>query len=334
MRVLLLDSWTDEVKAELAKVCEVVTYRDCDAMGDAWPTTIDGLILPLTQYQIGSFAKFTNRLRFIASCTTGLDHLPIDHLNSRNIAVLSLQGDTEFLRDVHATAEHTVALMLALLRKIPAAHKDVCEGRWDREAWQGSEINGKRIGIVGLGRVGQQVMHILLYMGGDMMYSDLMYDGKCCLYYGIPDGKFIQMASLEEVLRESDIVTLHVPLNDSTRGMIGAAQFAMMKPTAYLINTSRGAVVDEDALLWALREGTIAGAALDVLQNEPLVNARLCDYARCHDNLILTPHLGGNTAESRLKTQLFMCRKIAQFIGGVSHDASSPVTQAGEGGIR
>jgi D-3-phosphoglycerate dehydrogenase len=268
-------------------------------------------------------------LKFIASGTTGLDHIDIDYCASHNIAVLSLQGETDFLRDVHATAEHTVALMLALLRKIPFAHNDVCQGRWDREAWQGSELYGKRIGIVGCGRVGTQVMNMLLFMGGDMMYCD-----NRVLWHQVPTGQFLENAFLDGVLRKSDIVSLHVPLNDSTRGMIGEPQFRLMKPTAYLVNTSRGAVVDEDALLWALREARIKGAALDVLNGEPLVNRRLVDYAATHDNLIITPHLGGNTAESRLKTQLFMCRKIAQFIGGVSHDASSPVTQASESGIR
>jgi phosphoglycerate dehydrogenase-like enzyme len=117
----------------------------------------------------------------------------------------------------------------------------------------------------------------------------------------------------------ADILTVHVPLNDTTRGMFSRNEFAQMKPTAYFINTSRGPVVDEDALLGALRNGWIAGAALDVFCDEPHVNPLLIEYAKTYDNLILTPHLGGNTQESREKTQVHLAQKIIDFLGGGSH---------------
>lgn len=309
MRVLLLDSWTAEAEAALAKVCDVVTFA-------AYPgklTGFDGLVAGIN-VPLPSLSDMPN-LRFVATAATGLDHIDLDYCKSHDIRVLSLQNETEFLRDVHATAEHTMALILSLIRKVPFAHNDVCAGHWDRERFQGSELHGKRIGVVGLGRVGHQVFYTLLYMGGDMMYTD----PRCvvCLMPG--NESSVWTSTLDEVLQQSDIVTVHVPLDDSTRGMFGALQFATMKPTAYFINTSRGAVVDEAALLCALNEGTIAGAALDVLCDEPLVNYKLVDYARLHDNLILTCHIAGNTRESRLKTQLFLCDKIREFIGGASH---------------
>ena len=309
VRVLLLDNWKDEARAELAKVCDDVTFP-CFAVTSE---DIDGLIVGLGQYPKWCAIKEFPNLKFVASPTTGLDHIDLDYCKSHNIAVLSLQGDTEFLRGVHATAEHCVGLMLSLLRHIPQAHADVCAGRGDREAWQGSELHDKYVGVVGAGRVGEQVMRLLYGFGCAFLAHDLHE-----MHYGQ------HVETLDELLRRSDIVTLHVPLNNSTRNLIGEAQLRLMKPCSVLINTSRGAVIDEAALLRALREGWIAGAALDVMCDEPNVNYELICYTQHNDNLILTPHLAGNTAESRLKTQLRMCEKIRDFIGGGSNDHVNP----------
>lgn len=309
MRVLLLDHWGDEARAELAKVCEVVTFAAYSGKLDGF----DGLI-PALNAPMPALDDMPD-LRFVASGTTGLDHIDLDYCKEHGIAVLSLQGDTDFLRSVYATAEHTIALMLSLLRHIPQAHNDVCAGRWDREAWQGSELHGKWVGLIGFGRVGQQVNNILQGFGVEKVaVSDPSVTVREQWRQGVLPGDDTDIASL---LAACDIVTLHVPLNNSTRNLIGEAQLRQMRPTSVLINTSRGAVVDEAALLRALREGWIAGAALDVMVGEPLVNQELVAYAREHSNLILTPHLGGQTRESRLKTQLRMCEKIRDFIGGV-----------------
>jgi D-3-phosphoglycerate dehydrogenase len=232
----------------------------------------------------------------IASDTTGTDHI-----DNGNVPLICLKGETEFLRDVHATAEHTIALILSLVRKIPSAHADVCKGNWNREAWQGSELHGKILGVIGYGRVGKQVADISESFG----VMPLPYDP-----YG--DISF----SVWKTVLKSDIITVHVPLNEETKGMFGAEQFAMMKKGAYFINTSRGGVVDESALLDALNSGHLGGAALDVVDGEPAVNPALLEYARTHDNLILTPHIGGNTIESRKKTQLFIAQKIKEYIEG------------------
>jgi D-3-phosphoglycerate dehydrogenase len=235
----------------------------------------------------------------VVSGTTGTDHLDV-----RDIPLISLKGDAEFLQGVFATAEMTLALMLALLRHIPQAHADVLAGRWEREKWRGSELHGKTVGIVGHGRVGKQVEAMLQGFGVEILTHDKTY----------PDIEAYNPKQLRILLQHSDIITVHVPLNDSTRGMFGYEQFCLMKPTAYFINTSRGAVVDEDGSLRALREGKIAGAALDVVCDEPNVNPALLEYARTHDNLIITPHLGGNTHESRRKTQLRCVEKIRDWL--------------------
>lgn len=230
------------------------------------------------------------RFDLIASPTTGTDHI-----QNGDVPLISLKG-AGFLRDVHATAEHTIGLMLALVRRIPFAHNDVCIGNWNREAWQGAELYDKTLGIVGYGRVGQQVAKIAGAFGMNVVSCDK------------------EEGLLNTVLRHSDVITVHIPLTTETCGMFGREQFNFMKPTAYFINTSRGAVVDESALLVALNEHKIAGAALDVLCNEPNINCRLVEYANAHDNLLITPHLGGNTAESRKKCQIYIADKIREFI--------------------
>jgi D-3-phosphoglycerate dehydrogenase len=251
--------------------------------------------MKLTEYIIEK--NFPN-LKFVVSCTTGLDHINTDYCKQKGIEVISLRGETEFLQDVHATAEHTWALILALVRKLPFAHNDVCVDNWDRERWQGIELHGKKLGIIGYGRVGRQVAGYVEAFGMFPLVCD-------------------KEGHLEFVLRNADIVTIHVPLTDETRGMFSYDQFKLMKPTACFINTSRGQVVDEEALLWALEQEKIVGAALDVANGEPNnINPALLEYARTHSNLIVTPHTSGNTQESREKTQVFLATKIKDFITG------------------
>ncbi len=235
---------------------------------------------------------------FIASVTTGTDHI-----DNRDIPLLSLKGEAG-LKNIHATSEHTFALILSLVRRIPAAFEDVKQGNWNRDAWQGSELRHKNLGIIGYGRVGQQVARIAEGFG--MYYS----------YYDPAQHQWNTIAWFEKVLRWADIITVHVPLDDTTRNMFGCEQFKMMKKSAYFINTSRGAVVQEHALIWALIEKEIAGAALDVVGNEPDIDPSLKQYINWPDksNLIITPHIAGNTAESREKTQMMLAEKITAYV--------------------
>lgn len=243
----------------------------------------------------------------IASCTTGTDHI-----QNKDIPLISLKGEIEFLQDVRATSEHTIALILALIRKIPAAFDDVKKGNWDREAWQGSELYGKTLGIVGYGRVGRQVSSVAKAFGIKVIWHDPYVQAQSNT---IPDHLRVNR-TLDNLLKESDIVTAHIPLNYKALGMFGAEQFKQMKSTAYFINTSRGAIVDEGGLITALLEKKIAGAAIDVATGEPDIWEQLRIYAKTQNNLIITPHLGGQTAESRYKTQIFIAHKIKEFIGG------------------
>jgi len=228
------------------------------------------------------------RCRFIVSATTGTDHLDGAKLQQAGIKVLCLREEREFLETIGVTAELTLALILGLVRRLPAAMNSVVlQGRWDRDSFRGIELYGKTAGIVGLGRLGKKMVRYLSALGmrvigGDPYVVDAMV------------GIFLAPSS-HALLRESDVVTIHVPLNKETKGLFDAIRFAAMRPGAFFINTSRGALVDETALLEALRSGHLGGAALDVLCGEPdidLLNP-LVSYAASHDNLLITPHIGG-----------------------------------------
>jgi D-3-phosphoglycerate dehydrogenase len=250
------------------------------------------------------------RLRVLVTATTGLDHIDLTAARRRGVQVLSLKGETRFLRTIAATAEHTWGLLLALLRHIPAASADVRAGRWNRDAFIGNELRGKRLGIVGVGRIGEKIARYGLAFG-------MKVSGYDPLRRRLPRG-VTRCPSLDALLRRSDILTLHVPLEPGTTAMIDAAAFARLPPGAVLINTARGAVVDEAALLAALQSGRLAGAGLDVVCDEQGIEAGrlhpLLRAARHHPSLLITPHIGGCTVESRARTEVFMARKLMRAL--------------------
>jgi len=253
-------------------------------------------------------------LRAVVSPTTGLDHLDLGALDARGVAVLSLRGETEFLRNVTATAEHAWALLLALVRRVPAASAAAVSGAWDRDRFRGRELSGKTLGVVGLGRLGSMVARY----GNAFGMRVLAYDPyvEAWPVGGPPE----RAPSLAALLATSDVVSLHVPLHDGTRGLLDAAALASMKPGAVLVNTSRGDVVDEAALVDAVRSGHLAGAALDVVAGEgsPGGPARslAVKFAAADERILVTPHIGGATLESMENTEIFMADKLARWLRG------------------
>ena len=252
------------------------------------------------------------RLKAIVTATTGLDHIDVNYAEERGIAVLSLRGETDFLRSIPATAEHTWALLLALVRRIPWAFDAVRGGLWERDAFKGHDLAGKRLGIVGLGRIGEKVacygIAFGMQVGAFDPYRRDWQEGVTCF------------ENLREVVKWCDVLSLHVPLNDETKELIGVEQLGWLPSHAYLINTSRGAVVDEPALVWALENSELAGAALDVVSSETSQDRNAIDilinYADHHDNLLITPHIGGATIDSMHATEVFMAEKLKDFLRG------------------
>jgi D-3-phosphoglycerate dehydrogenase len=246
------------------------------------------------------------RLEVIVTPTTGLNHIDLEEAGRRGIQVLSLRGESVFLQDVRATAEHTLALMLTLLRHIPTALVHVRDGGWNRDLFKGRELYGKTVGIIGYGRLGRVVARYLKAFDICVLTTDPNVNVN-----SIEPG--VTSVSLPQLLRGADLVTLHVNLCDETRGFFGRERFAAMKEGAWFINTSRGELVDESALLDSLRSGRLAGAAVDVLCEERFEGMEghpLVAYTREHENLIITPHIGGCTTESMEKTELFLAEKL------------------------
>ena len=274
-----------------------LAFRDFDAVWIRLAHRIDASLLELA-----------GRCRVLACAVTGLDHIDLMACEARGIRVVSLKGEADFLKEVRATAELTIALSLAVLRRLPAAVDDVARGSWTRDRFRGRELHEKTIGLVGMGRLGSLVAKMLRGFDVRILGCDPRAD--------FPH-ELAEQVGLDDLLARSDLVSLHVAYGPATHHLIGSAEIAKMKPDAYLVNTSRGGVVDEGALVDALKRSAIAGAALDVVAGEPTPDFRseLFEYARSHQNLVIVPHIGGNTHESVAKTERFIARKVLHALG-------------------
>ncbi len=250
------------------------------------------------------------RLKCIVTPTTGLNH--IDHAYARHLGIdiLSLQGEVAFLENITATAELTWGLLISLLRNIPAANKDVLQGNWLRDKFYGHELKNKTLGIIGYGRLGKMVAQY----GKAFQMSIIAFDRDQA-----SDDEFVKFVTFTELLAHSDVITIHLSLNDETRGMVDEDVFMRMKNGAIFINTSRGEIVDEAAFIKVLQSRRIS-AAVDVLADEIsldnnwLKKNKLVQYAKKNDNLIITPHIGGVTYESVEQTNLFMIKKLEKYL--------------------
>jgi D-3-phosphoglycerate dehydrogenase / 2-oxoglutarate reductase len=304
------DRYCDEAR-EILRSCGEVTEAPLsrqellDSIGD-----YDVLITRLRHTVDNYVLSAGSQLKAIACSTTGLDHIDLVGAEASNVQVLSLRGEIEFLNTITPTAEHSWALLLAVIRHLPSAFDSALAGEWNRDQFRGRDLYGQVLGIVGFGRLGEQSARIAQGFG----MSVVAYDP----YVTTTDQPVELVGSLEDLLQRAFAVVLHVPLNETTEYMIGADELKLMRADSYLINTSRGALVDEAALLDSLANGSIAGAAVDVVSEErnypsPLVT-RMLDYARNHDNLIVTPHIAGATTDSMARTEIFIAHKIKRFL--------------------
>ena len=260
------------------------------------------------------------KLRAIACAATGTDHIDIETAQERAISIVSLAGETAFLRRIPASAEHSWGLLLALMRRIPWAAELARRGEWTRDAFRGRDLAGRTLGIVGCGRIGERVAIYGQAFGMDVQAFD-PYRPK------LPDG-VVRADTLPALMKASDAIMVHVPLKPETVGLIGEDMLALVKPGSVLVNTARGAIVDENALLAALKSNRLSGAALDVLTDENpdhVGNGPLIVYAQHADNLIVTPHIGGATDNSMSATEIFIAKKLQDLLAARSGaKASTP----------
>jgi len=235
------------------------------------------------------------KLQVIGRAGVGVDNIDVEEATRRGIVVVNAPtGNTT------AATEHTIALMLALARHVPQANAVLKSGEWRRSDFIGIEVRNKTLGIIGLGNVGSEVARRA--RGLEMRLI------ACDPFISVDHARNLQveLVTLKQLLKESDFITLHIPLTKSTKGLIGAKELALVKPTVRIINTARGGLIDEAALVKAVREKRVAGAAFDVFATEPLTTSILFE----EDNIIVTPHLGASTTEA----QAMVARDVAEQV--------------------
>ncbi len=257
------------------------------------------------------FFNAAKKLTILGTPTTGLDHINTEIAQQKNVTLISLKGETEFLMNIQATPEHTLLLLLATLRKLPPAHKHVTQGLWNRDLFKGHEVKGQKIGFYGFGRVARLVTKFVTAMGAEVIACD-PYQTKETI-----ENNGARMVSRDELFTESSVIMITCALNDETKHSVGEKEFALMQHGVFFINTARGQIVDEISLLQNLENKKIAGAALDVLADERETKEEknpLIAYAATHDNLIITPHIAGATHESMHATEDFIAEKIVSFL--------------------
>ncbi|MEM4389682.1 MAG: hydroxyacid dehydrogenase [Candidatus Micrarchaeia archaeon] len=294
MKIVIADDMEPEVVENIKKFGEV-EYKPADlqkALADA-----EVLIVRSRTQVTGELISGAGKLKLVARAGVGLDNIDVQACEARGIKVINTPNASS-----PAVAELAIGLMICGLRNVVKANIALLQGNFDKKAMTGREIGGKTLGIIGYGRIGREVAKRALALGMKVIaYDPYVKEAE----------PGVRLVSLDELLATSDIVSLHVALTPETKGLINAQAIAKMKKTAYLINLARGAVVDEAALIAALKEGRIAGAALDVTVREPPTGELLNT-----PNLILTGHLGASTKEAQARIGEELIRQLNEFFKG------------------
>lgn len=240
-------------------------------------------------------------LKVIGRAGVGVDNIDVRAARERGIAVVNTPTSTSI-----AVAEHTFALILALVRQIPRADASLKAGNWDKKDLQATELAGKTMGILGVGNIGAQVAHRAAAFDMKVLGYDPLLNAQTIIARGA------ESATLQEVYAHADVITLHLPLLPETRGMLGAKEFAAMKRGVYLICAARGGVIDEEALVTALNSGQVAGAALDVFEKEPPGKNPVVT----HPHVVATPHIAAQTAEAQERAALDVADEVLNALNG------------------
>lgn len=260
---------------------------------------VDGWIIR-SGTQIGEKElQHAKSLKAIGRAGVGVDNIDIPAATSQGIVVMNTPGGNTI-----SAAEHTIALLMSLARNVPAGDASLKSGRWDRKTLVGSELSGKTMGILGLGRIGQEVARRALGLQMKVLGYDPFVSEE---QLRVPE---IEIKDLDTILKEADVLSLHLPRNKDTLNLIGEAQLEKMKTTAFIINCARGGLINEAELAQALNAGTIAGAAIDVFSSEPPEGNPLLSA----NNIVLTPHLGASTREAGDNVAVQVARQMVDFL--------------------
>ena len=261
----------------------------------------DGLIVRSATKVTAEVLAQAKRLKVVGRAGVGLDNIAADAASKRGIIVMNVPGGNTI-----STAEHTMSLLLAMSRNIPQACADTKSGRWNRGKFMGTELYGKILGIVGLGRIGTEVAKRAHAFGMRIIAHDP--------YLSLERARQLEVSvvTLEELLRQADFITVHTPLSAETKHLIGREQLQLVKPGVRIINCARGGIVEESALAEAIKEGRVAGAAVDVFETEPPKDSPLLGL----EQVVVTPHLGASTEEAQVNVAIEMAKQMADALLG------------------
>ncbi|MFH1169922.1 MAG: phosphoglycerate dehydrogenase [Chloroflexota bacterium] len=302
MKVLVADSLSDEGLSLLRQHSEV------DVKTGLKPEELKSIVGGYEALLVRSQTRVTaeiieagKKLQVIGRAGVGIDNIDVTEATRRGIVVVNAPtGNTV------SAAEHSVALMLALARHIPQANASLKSGAWKRNDFMGIELKGKTLGVIGLGNVGSEVARRARGFEMQIIAHDPFISEEHA------GNLQVEIAPLEKLLKESDFITLHIPLTPQTKGMIGAKELALVKPTVRIINCARGGLIDEEALIRAIKEKRVAGAAIDVFEKEPTTESPLF----AEPNIIVTPHLGASTAEAQVMAARDVAEQVVDIFQG------------------
>lgn len=303
MRILVADKLSDagvdalaeehdvDVRTGLSKDELIEVIGEYDGVVVRSATTIDADVIAAGP-----------RLKVIARAGVGLDNVDVDAATRQGVIVCNAPQS-----NIISAAEHTIAMICALARNIPQAHRDLVGGSWQRSTWKGTELYGKTLGVLGLGRIGTLVAQRANAFGMRLVAYDPYVAPERAARQGVQ-----LLDTVDEVLEVADVVTVHLPRTNDTLGLLDASKFKLMKPSARIVNVARGGIIDEDDLAQALRDDVIAGAALDVFAEEPTTESPLFGL----DNCIVTPHLGASTDEAQDKAGTQVAEAVHLALAG------------------
>ncbi|PLS16387.1 phosphoglycerate dehydrogenase [Bacillus sp. M6-12] len=273
--------------------------------------TIDALLVRSATTVTEELINAMPKLSIVARAGVGIDNIDVNAATKRGIVVVNAPDGNTI-----STAEHTFAMMASLVRHIPQAHASVKNKEWKRSAFTGTELNRKKLGIVGMGRIGGEIAKRAQVFGMDVVVFDPFLTNERAKNMNV------ELLTLENLLRQADIITVHTPLTNETRGLLNIDNLRTCKKGVYLLNCARGGIIDEEALYELILEGHIAGAAFDVFVQEPPLNNKLLEL----DSVIVTPHLGASTKEAQLNVATQVAEEVLIFLEGkpVSNSINLP----------
>jgi phosphoglycerate dehydrogenase-like enzyme len=305
------DYMPEACRRRLEKLGELRVYEDRPESLEDFLARIDGAdIAIVTHYRLPAAVFRDTTLKFIALARTGYDDVDIDTATLQGVAVANAPGYSN-----EAVAEHVFAVLLAFLRKVREADDAVRSGKFDCTAWEGRELAGKTLGVAGTGRIGMRVAEIARCFDMDVVAFDAHPSPEKARQH------MFRYIDLNHLCESSDFITVHLPLTPQTTGLIDRDAFARMKQSAVLVNTARGPVIDQEALLCALENGLIAGACLDVFNEEPVPpDSPLLQLS----NTILTPHIAYDTREAKDRCMAITVENVEAFVAGKPKNLLNP----------